>query len=249
MLTEPDIDSIARAALDEAVKQARAASWAYLYDETNGEVVFYDEPKAFRVKFLTLPTIKRIVRNCDSLLDRFGIADDREPLIAMLAERMALEVIQSFGSRVHETIEDTLSDCELLSEATLCSLPGPYDRDFRKMVAEVVEGAAGKKQELLLDRLRQFSNLKVEGRGRGPQSEMDRERLRQDLVVKIETAYLKLRRGLRRVPLMREVAREIGMGGTNPKTWSNSTSQVFSNTLRKYNIDYDATVRVLDQTT
>src|SRR4051794_4978387 len=117
MLPDAEINSLAEEVFDKAFKRARGLGAMYLYNVDDRSMVFYGGPE-FSFSLLCLPTIKRIIRQCDELIDATNIAD-RNSVIRLLVDLTVTDLIRDMGNRISAAIDVAVRDGMVTAEAVL----------------------------------------------------------------------------------------------------------------------------------
>jgi len=160
MLSDAEVDTLARTILVDAI--AEVASWdsSYFHDLAtyeNGETVpvyagtSSDGVGSFNCQYMALDSIKTIIRRCEKTYDAFQlqlendyqldqdrfdkITGGRDESTKQMAWYASVHLIATFRRRLGDLIEDALSDCEFLAHVLL-------DGVFVTFVNEAVPDAA-----------------------------------------------------------------------------------------------------------
>jgi len=227
-------------------------------------------------EFMPLAMIKAIIAECEKILDEFVLSleeqknlskhnkrvlkstykQGRARTIKRMAENTSLHLIGFFDSRLHDLLDDAFEDSKVVAgtylRVTFAKLldpyaPEPVKIDARKGIDHAAKRVADKKRKFLRDSI-EFLPFLTTHRGRGAprKSPLAREQARQDFTAQIEATYRKLRAATGESPSKRKVAKELGIGGVNPRTGTDSILSTFNIKLRRLGIDYKAIAAKLD---
>lgn len=253
-MTDEELDSIASEVFDLALDRVRGWSTRYFYDVNERQAVLYGEPGNFRFAVFALPVVKKIIRECDALLDTFDVASGRDAFIKQLAEATATHFIGSLGSRVNDTISQAAVDCKVIAHALIVSTlneakPSSVSPDLRWLVSDAGERVAAEKEAFLRLHIGQLPHLTTQGPGRPAVTALARELEQQKYSEQIEGVYRRLRDQLRRKPKKIEVADALGAGGISFQTGRDTRLNTFNNKLKRLGIDYSSLIAQVDSET
>jgi hypothetical protein len=220
----------------------------------------------FLCEFRPMEAIKTIIVESEKIYDEFILSMDtkpltdhnkrmikltlskgRERLIRGMAHNATMHLITYFHTRLLDTLEEAVEDSKIMAEGFLAvtfakSLdnyaPEPIKVDARKAIDRAVKRVAGKKRAFLRDPMKNLPSLIRPG---APlKKSVAREQERREYEAKIEVAYRKLRELTGKKPTKKKVAEELGIGGVNPHTGTDSRSNAFNSKLQRLAINYDA---------
>jgi hypothetical protein len=224
---------------------------------------------SFRCEYLPLPAVKKIIAECESIYDTFIITvtdvqtgvsveqslieyspESRETSIKLMAELATLHLIESFFVRLADVLMEDVKDSALMANSVLAEVVGGHFSelgvsqpiaDARPDIDKSSERVADAKRELLRHHLRKLSFVVAErGRGRIPKSDLERKQDSERYEAEVECAYRRVRAATGKKPTKISIARELGEGGINPKTYGESSAQAFRAKLQRSNLDYAA---------
>jgi hypothetical protein len=279
MLTDAEIDNLARELLTSAVNQVLEWDPHFfheIHEMENSELIpvygatLNESYGSFLCEYMPLATIKKLVVECEQVFDEFAalmankptlsdqakktisehLSRGRDVAIKGMAKSTALHLIAFFESRLFDTVVEAVEDCKLIAGAQIAVTlavqlneitPGAVAVDARAEIKEAAERVANKKRKFLQEHIDKLPHLITErGPGAPPKSQIKREREREDYSAKVEAAYRRLRLEIGKTPTKTSIAKELGEGGTNPRTGSDSSLTAFGNKLRRLKVDYDA---------
>jgi hypothetical protein len=227
-------------------------------------------------KFMPFASIKTIIRECERIFDRFTITikdkqtgitattlisekhlpESRSFTVRKMAEGATLHLISTFYLRMQEMIIENIKDSELMAQSMLAGviarrltgrIAEEVTADARSDIEEAAERVANFKRTLLRSHIKGMPHILAE-RGRGAPSKTDAERERESKAYaeRVEAVYRKLRLEAGTKPTKTKVAKELGEGGINPQTGSDTSLSAFGNKLRRLQVDYDAIVKKVE---
>jgi len=231
---------------------------------------------AFRCEYMPLGAIKKIISECETIFDEFTIegtekqtgvtlekkisdsisAETRAVGIRVMAESAAFHMISSFKSRLRELLKEAVEDGAVVANAVVAAVVGQrlralkigdFTADARIDIQKAAEQSAAKRRALIADSIKRLPHVMTErGRGRTPKSDLTREREREEYAKKVEDAYRSRRLKERKPPKKMDVAGDLGEGGINPKTGSDSRTNAFNLKLERLDINYDEIARKVE---
>jgi hypothetical protein len=282
MLTDQEIETLAREALARIVEDARAAPIFHRVGLTeNGELVpvyaatSQEGYGSFLCRFMPHAAIKRIISDAERIFDEAVIEmtdkgtgevracriselydpEFQASIIRLMVDCATLHLISSFGSRLCEMLEDAVTESAIVSNAALGSLVGvrmkamgvnSFKADAKPDLDKALEAAASKRRTLLLQYLKALPNIIAERpRGAPPKSPEQRQREREAYITRIEEAYRKVRAATGKRPTKTSIATELGEGGINRQTGTDSRLNAFNVKLSRLKINYpELTARI-----
>jgi len=219
-------------------------------------------------EFAPLNSVKSIIRVCESyaatfaidvinadtkqLMDKVTLPHDRQPrLVEDMAANAALRLVANFRVRLSDTLDEAVQDSLLIASSFLASVEAghltkltndqwPATAYVQEPIEVAAQRVAEKKRLALREELAQLPNLVLErGRGRKAKPPGQREQERQQYSAKVEEAYRLLRVKGGKPPTKVSVAGELGEGGQNRKTGSDTRLNSFNLKLGRLQIKYD----------
>lgn len=279
MLTNGEIDSLAREVLSRVLEHSRLNQTSLFADLQKGEdgslIPIYEASQpsygGFSFSYHVLPAIKKIVSDCDSLVDDWAspfpepqtqqLQDEAKEhqveLVRRMANVAALQLVVAFRQRLCETVEDAVEESLVISRGLLAA--ATIERlkkqdveaiiaDARPEIEKAVERSARKRRDLLRTYLKLMPNiLTARGRGAPAKSATQRETERREYIAKVQDVYRDLYVTRGQKPKKTLVAKTLGEGGINPRTGSDSSLQAFNLKLKRLQISYDDVVRSIDE--
>jgi hypothetical protein len=185
--------------------------------------------------------------------------EDRQSAIKTMAEVASLHLIESFRVRLCELLEDAVSESSIIANAALASVVAQYMKrteaeaveitaDARPDLEQALKAANAKRRALLVRYINLLPNILAErGRGAPAKSPIQRQRERDAYLAKIETAYRKLRAAEGKKPRKINIATELGEGGINPKSGTDSRLNAFNVKLNRLGINYSDLVERIEK--
>lgn len=282
MLTDQEIDAIARDALARIVEDPRAASLFHQVGSTKGGelVTVYAATSqegygSFLCRLMPHASIKRIISDAEKIFEEamIQVTDEgtgevtacriselydpeyRETIIKLMVDCATLHLINSFKSRLCEMLEDAVKESAIVSNAALGSLVAvrmkaigvaSFKADAKPDLDLALDEAVAKRRALLLKYLKALPNIIAERpRGAPPKSPEQRQLERDAYIVRIEEAYRKLRAATGKRPTKTSIATELGEGGINRLTGTDSRLNAFNIKLSRLKINYpELTARI-----
>jgi hypothetical protein len=231
---------------------------------------------SFRCEYMPLAAVKKIVVECERVFDEFTITltdslsgkskvvkisakyspESRMDSIRTMAECSAYHVVASFRERLCGLLEEAVEDCEVIAGSLLAAgvgdqivgvVSGNFTADARNDIEKAAERCADRKRVMLRNTINALPHVIAErGPGAPAKSPEVREREAKIYTAKVEDAYRKLRLETGSVPTKTRVAKELGEGGVNPRTGSDTSLSAFGNKLRRLKVDYDAIAKKVE---
>jgi hypothetical protein len=140
MLTDGEIDTLARQVISRIVGNPQSAETGTfeVRQTTHGEaIVVYDASDTrygdFRCAYIPLDAIKRIISECDNMLEGFTVqapdgsverasdapVERRVVIIKQMADVATLHLLVSFRQRLCETVEDAVDESLIIGRSLL----------------------------------------------------------------------------------------------------------------------------------
>lgn len=269
MLTDAEIDALAKETLFRVLQDLSGvvpSDFFQPYQLEDGELVAVYAGTSesgygsFSCQVIPYEAARKIIIHCDRTYDEFletmvdsdsrdKFEEQRQVAVKGMGDCAILHLIATFGIRLHDTIEDAVEDSFIVGTgvaiASVTKMLGSASQshfiaDARPEIDKAVQRAADKRKALLRLTIKALPNVMVQrGRGAPPKSQRAREQESKDYAAKVEAAYRKLRIEKKRKPTKISVARELGEGGINPKTYGESSAQAFRKKLDRLKLNYD----------
>jgi hypothetical protein len=186
------------------------------------------ESRAFSIKMMAECAINQLL---GSVRDRLG--DALEEIFAD-SEMIAKTMLQA-------VVAQALSEASELGDVRACA-------DMRTEIEAAAVRVAKKKRDYLRSQVRNLPNVLAERRRGAPgKSPLTRERERVLYIQRIQDAYRAIWIETGKKPTKTSMAKRLGEGGFNPKTGGESYLQAFRLKLIRLEIDYDETVRKVEE--
>jgi hypothetical protein len=228
------------------------------------------EAGAFRLEFVPLYAVKKIVSDCAHIYDeciagyRFRVSPDidwqrgaRDEAIRGMALIATRRLLIGLRTRIFEALEDNLDESLLLAKAAIQGslkmfLEGEYTEerepvDCRKDIADAVDRVAKREREHREGLLsHNVPKVQVSGPGRpsGPtKSEEEKARQRSEFERQIEDTIKKLIADSGTIPTKTKVAQELSIGGRSPHTGNDTSLSTFNSKLQRCGVNYEEIVR------
>lgn len=227
-----------------------------------------EEQGSFACEFMPLGTIKNLIKACEAIHDKsllslretlgnhaavtqyFGPA--RQTSIQQMAWHATLSLLAFFRLRLGNTIDGAIEDSKFIAESLIAGAvarrlnqlaPNVAIADMRDEIEAAGKRASEIKQAWLRSHIEGLPHVITKTRRGAPiKSQFVRERERAEYKVKVEAAYRRQRAKAGKRPTKTSVAKDLGEGGINPKTFKDSSLQAFRAKLDRLGIDYDAIV-------
>jgi hypothetical protein len=227
---------------------------------------------SFICSYMPLEAIKKIIIECERLVDGFTIEisnketgekytknigleqtpASRELSIRTMAENAAINMIGAFGFKLKDALEETVNDGLVIAKVSLTAVVAQFlenqgisDRpaDVRLYIEEAAKRVYDKKRADLMTHIDGLPNLMAKrGQGAPRKTKLQRQDERVAYIEKVKAAYRTVRRRDGKKPTKGSVATELGVGGVNPKKGSDTRLNAFGNKLRSLEINYQAIV-------
>lgn len=193
MLTDGEIESLAIEVLSLVLEHTRLNQTSLFSDLQKGAdgslIPVYEASQAdyggFSFAYYVLPAIKKIVSDCDGLVDewlsplpepdtqkmRDKAKEHQLELLRRMANVAALQLLVAFRQRLCETVEDAVEESLVISEGLLASLTVEHLKtsdveviiaDATPAIEKAVENAARKRRDLLRTYLKLMPNILTE---------------------------------------------------------------------------------------
>lgn len=197
-MTDAEIDALAKNALAYALKRLETDKGHFLNSRLNskGEPVLTfagassEGLGAFRVEFLPLDPIKKLVVECESIFDGFTTRGktrpspkDRSMSIRIMAEIATNYLVDTFGLRIGDALTETVEDCGLVAQTVMAAVVaelGAPITDMRPEIKKAIDRIGDKKRALLFAFIKALPNVLLE-RGRGGAYNVKHDWTRQEL--------------------------------------------------------------------
>lgn len=232
---------------------------------------------SFLCRFVPLDPTKKLIRICEELFDNFGVevldkdsgqslkrlvSEGHDPAsrafsIKMMAECATNQLLGSVRDRLGEALEEVFADSELIAKTMLQAVTAQaladdseikVAADMRGEIEEAAVRVSKKKREYLRSQVRDLPNVVAESRRGAPgKSPVTRERERAQYIQRMQEAYLAIWIETGKKPTKTSMAKRLGEGGFNTKTGGESYLQAFRLKLMRLEIDYDETVRKVEE--
>lgn len=212
-----------------------------VYDEFQQQT--YDD---FQQLLVGQPDSESMTDGLDRMFDE--IRDDRDDSVKVMAWHITFHLIAFFQTRLSNTIEEAIEDSKFMAEVSIRGrfakwlnelVPDNTVADIRSELEAVGDKAKKKKKIWLRTCIKGLPSILSErGRGAPTKSPFARQKEREKFLARIEGAYRRLREKSSKRPTKTSVARELGIGGIDPKTGGQSSLQVFRAKLKRNEIDY-----------
>jgi hypothetical protein len=230
---------------------------------------------SYHCDYFVFDAVKQMIRDCEALFEAFYIElknpqtgsivrvklSEKMPEVGELSVRIMAEtatvyMLNSFTARMQETLEESIEDGKFIAQTTLQSVTAKELQnlefvdavaDMRLDIDEAVDRVGRRKRKELIAHVAELPNvLAARKRGAPPKSPLTRERERAEYIQRIQEVYRELRLEANKKPSKTSVVKKLGEGGFNPKTGGESYLQAFRLKLIRLDIEYDETVKQVE---
>lgn len=209
---------------------------------------------------------QRAFTECEAMYDTYakGVRSigTRDVLIRILTFNTISSMLRGLVCNQTGMAKETFDEALLITSSILFKVTAAAyaETDVGEQIAEAckdavannlkstVKDTAKRKREYLIKQLNAPPSLMFSVIGRPRGTKKKRSEIKRDkaaFIKKIEEAYKALLSRDGKLPTKTKVAKELRIGGLNPKTGIDSSLNAFNNKLKRLGIDYAATVKRL----